>query len=72
MENVETRIDINCRKEFDDIREKVKEEREENGIANKRVSDRAITKMIVKHDLWYRTKDDLIRFFIKYKYKNDS
>lgn len=63
VENTFTRIDKNCRKEFDDIREKIKEEKEENGVVDKRVSDRAITKMIVKHDLWHRVKDDLIKFF---------
>ncbi|KKN11231.1 hypothetical protein LCGC14_1028620 [marine sediment metagenome] len=67
VENIETRIDPECRKEFDDIREKVKEDKAENGISNKRVSDRAITKMIVKHDLWHRIKDDLVGFFYNKK-----
>ncbi len=55
-ENVTTRIHPDFKEELIQI----KKERIERGIDEKKKSDRAITKLITKHNYWENIKEDMI------------
>ena len=58
MENKITRIDQRLDEEMEDIRRL----RKELGIDKTKISDRAITNLIVRHKLWKRIKQDIITY----------